>query len=171
MEKKFSKIEIHTIKTIAKNVAPYVAKKQKIDAQIKEVEEKVAEQIRKRVEEKVAKLNAEKAGYQSVIDSMNATVKTITGGYTTEDLVDVVKEGTGKFDEKGREIMATRYNLKYPETVIPAVEMPEAGNDFDADAEKAAVEGAEDIPEEVIAEQAETQIAAEQTDPFAEGWV
>lgn len=171
MEKKFSKIEIHTIKTIAKNVAPYVAKKQKIDAQIKEVEEKVAEQIRKRVEEKVAKLNAEKAGYQSVIDSMNATVKTITGGYTTEDLVDVVKEGTGKFDEKGKEIMATRYNLKYPETVIPAVVMPESGNDFDADAEKIADEGVEDIPEEVIAEQAETQNAAEQADPFAEGWM
>lgn len=171
MEKKFSKIEIHTIKTIAKNVAPYVAKKQKIDAQIKEVEEKVAEQIRKRVEEKVAKLNAEKAGYQSVIDSMNATVKTITGGYTTEDLVDVVKEGTGKFDEKGKEIMATRYNLKYPETVIPAVEMSEEGNDFDADSEKTTEEGVEDIPEEVIAEQAETQNAAEQADPFAEGWM
>ena len=54
---------------------------------------------------------------------------------------------TGKFDQKtGKEIIQTRYVLKYPETVVPpteeaapqenvAVEMPPAGSDFDIDAQ------------------------------------
>ena len=41
----------------------------------------------------------------------------------------------------------------------------------DINSEKTTEEGVEDIPEEVIAEQAETQNAAEQADPFAEGWM
>ena len=87
MEKKtFSKIEISVIKTTAKNAAQYVAKKQKVEAQIAEVEES----IKKKIEEKVAKLQAEKASYQSIIDSLNEPVKKITGGYTTEDLVTVM---------------------------------------------------------------------------------
>ena len=134
MEKTFSKIEISTIKSIAKNVAPYVAKKQKVDAQIAEVEEKVAEAIRKRAQEKIEKLEAEKKSYQDIIDSMNATVKKMTGGYTTEDLVNCVKEGTGKMDEKGKEIIQTRYILKYPETIVPPT-TEGAGSDFDKDAE------------------------------------
>ena len=56
MEKTFSKIEISVIKSAAKNAAPYVAKKQKLEAQIKEVEDKVAEQIRKRADEKIEKI-------------------------------------------------------------------------------------------------------------------
>lgn len=132
MEKRFSKIEISSIKTIAKNVTPYVNKKNKVDEKIKEIHEKVEEMIRKRVEEKVAKLEAEKAGYQAIIDSMNATVKHITGGYTTEDLVNREVVKTGKLDQNGKEILQTRYTLKYPETVVPVLEE----KDFDEPAEK-----------------------------------
>jgi hypothetical protein len=113
--KTFSKIEISVIKSTAKNVAPFVAKKAKVDVQIAETKEK----IQKMLEEKLQKLEAEKAGYQSIIDSMNQAVKQITGGYTTEDLVSVTKEGTGQMGENGKEIMKTCYNLKYPDTVIP----------------------------------------------------
>ena len=159
MEKKtFSKIEINLIKSQAKSVAPYVAKKQKIDAQIKEVEEKVAEQIKKRAAEKIEKLEAEKAGYQSIIDSMNQTVKNITGGYTTEDLVISKKEGTGSVDPNtGKEIMKTVYTLKYPETIVPPTE-------------DVATEGEEEIPEEAIQPTPEDVAAAEahDADPFSD---
>lgn len=173
MEKTFSKIEINLIKSQAKNAAPYVAKKQKIDAQIKEVEEKVAEQIRKRAQEKIEKLELEKKSYQTIIDSMNQTVKTITGGYTTEDLVISKKEGTGNIDPNtGKEIMKTVYVLKYPETVVPPTEdtivppTTEDGPGSDYDADKSASEGVEEMPEELLAEKAEAAAEAENTDPF-----
>lgn len=41
------------------------------------------------------------------------------GGFTTMDLVDVVREDSGKQDKLGKEIFVTRYNLKYPDTIIP----------------------------------------------------
>jgi metal-dependent amidase/aminoacylase/carboxypeptidase family protein len=172
-EKKFSKIEISVIKSAAKNAAPYVAKKQKIDAQIKEVEEKVAEQIKKRVEEKVAKLEAEKAGYDAIINSLNASVKQITGGYTTEDLVETKKEATGNMDPKtGKEIFKTVYVLKYPETVVPPTTEDAAGSDYDKDAETAepecpTPEEPEEMPEELAQEAVETAEAAD-ADPFGD---
>ena len=163
MEKTFSKIEISVIKSAAKNAAPYVAKKHKLEAQIKEVEEKVAEQIRKRAEEKIEKIRLEMNGYQSIIDSLNASVKQITGGYTTEDLVDIKKEATGQMDQKtGKEIFKTVYALKYPETVVPPTTEDVAGSDYDKDAEAAA----EEMPEELVEEQAEIAEQAE-ADPFA----
>ena len=112
MEKKFSKIEIAAIKRTAQNVATFVTKKERIDAKIKELE-------------------AEKLALQPMIEAFQGPIREMTGGYTTEDLVirEVVK--TGKFDNKtGKEIVSTRYILKYPETVVPVgsapVEAPEA---------------------------------------------
>lgn len=125
MEKKFSKIQIAAIKRTAQNVATFVTKKERIDA-------------------KIAELEAEKKALQPLIDSFQGPIKEMTGGYTTEDLVqrEVVK--TGKIDTKtGKEIISTRYILKYPDTVIPVAceaetfeaPMTEKGNDFDMDAE------------------------------------
>jgi hypothetical protein len=147
MEKTFSKIEISVIKSTAKNVAPFVTKKAKVDEQIAATKEK----IQKMLEEKLQKLEAEKAGYQSIIDSMNQAVKQITGGYTTEDLIVITKEGTGQMGDNGKEIMKTCYNLKYPETVIP-VENKEAAS--------------EEMPEEMMQEQAEVAEEAANADPF-----
>ena len=160
MEKTFSKIEISVIKSTAKNVAPFVAKKAKVDVQIAETKEK----IQKMLEEKLQKLEAEKAGYQSIIDSMNQAVKQITGGYTTEDLITVTKEGTGQIADNGKEIMKTCYNLKYPETVIPVenVVAPEAECPTHEEAP-------EEMPEEVMQEQAEVAEEAAEADPFADG--
>ena len=157
MEKTFSKIEISVIKSTAKNVAPFVAKKAKVDEQIAATKEK----IQKMLEEKLQKLEAEKAGYQSIIDSMNQAVKQITGGYTTEDLITITKEGTGQMGENGKEIMKTCYNLKYPETVIP-VENPEAEPECPSHDE-----APEEMPEELAQEQAEVAADAAEADPFA----
>ena len=156
MEKKtFTKIEISVIKSTAKNVAPFVAKKAKVDAQIAETKEK----IQKTLEEKLQKLELEKKAYQDIIDSMNQAVIRITGGYTTEDLVVVTKEGTGQMGEKGKEIMKTCYNLKYPETVIPT-ECAEAECPSHEEAP-------EEMPDELIQEQAEVAEEADSADPFA----
>ena len=158
MEKTFSKIEISVIKSTAKNVAPFVAKKAKVDVQIAETKEK----IQKMLEEKLQKLEAEKAGYQSIIDSMNQAVKQITGGYTTEDLVDIKKEGTGQMGDNGKEIMKTVYALKYPETVVPV-----DGHEEAPEAECPTHEEApEEMPEELVQQQAEVAEEAE-ADPFA----
>ena len=165
--KTFSKIEISVIKSTAKNVAPFVTKKDKVDEQIAEVKEK----MQKMLEEKLQKLEAEKADYQAIIDSMNQTVKQITGGYTTEDLITVTKEGTGQMNEKGKEIMKTCYNLKYPETVVPLTTEGIAGSDYDKDAEAECPtheETPEDMPEELLKEQAEAAAEADGVDPFAD---
>ena len=158
MEKTFSKIEISVIKSTAKNVAPFVAKKTKVDVQIAEVKEK----MQKTLEEKLQKLEAEKAGYQSIIDSMNQTVKNITGGYTTEDLIDIKKEGTGQMGDNGKEIMKTVYALKYPETVIPV-----DNQNLSSEPQCPTHEGGEDMPEELAQADAEVAAEAAEADPFA----
>lgn len=149
MEKKFSKIEIAVINTTAKNAAKYVAMKQKVEKQIEEVEAA----IRKRVEEKLNVLTAERDKYQSIINSLNTPVRELTGGYTTEDLVDIRKEPTGQIDAKtGKEIFKTVYALKYPDTVVPPQDtaVPTTadgpGSDFDIDAENMKAE----MPEEAL---------------------
>ena len=156
--KTFSKIEISVIKSTAKNVAPFITKKAKVDEQIAATKEK----IQKMLEEKLQKLEAEKAGYQSIIDSMNQAVKQITGGYTTEDLITITKEGTGQMGDNGKEIMKTVYNLKYPETVIPVLNDPEAECPTHEDAP-------EEMPEELMEEQAKVAEEVAEADPFADG--
>ena len=162
--KTFSKIEISVIKSTAKNVAPFVTKKAKVDEQIAATKEK----IQKMLEEKLQKLEAEKAGYQSIIDSMNQAVKQITGGYTTEDLITITKEGTGQMGENGKEIMKTCYNLKYPETVIPVVTAGGGEGMVAPEAEcPSHDEAPEEMPEELAQEQAEVAAEAAEADPFA----
>ena len=143
MEKKFNKIQIAAIKRTAQNVATFVTKKEKIDA-------------------KIAELEAEKAALQPLIDAFQGPIKEMTGGYTTEDLVtrEVVK--TGKFDSKtGKEIIQTRFTLKYPETVVPIeVPMTEVGNDYDKGME---------MPNEEFQARVEQEegMLAENDDPWA----
>lgn len=148
MEKKFSKIQIAAIKRTAQNVAQFVNKKERIDA-------------------KIAELEAEKASYQPMIDAFQGPIKEMTGGYTTEDLVkkEVIK--TGKFDPKtGKEIIQTRYALKYPETVIPPTTEDGFGSDYDLDKEKVQMEAGH--TEEVQdAEYEEVAASLDEEDPWA----
>lgn len=139
MEKKFSKLQIAAIKRTAQNVAQFTTKKERLDA-------------------KIAELEAEKKSLQPMIDAFQGPIKEMTGGYTTEDLVqrEVIK--TGKLDSKtGKEIIQTRFVLKYPETVIPPVQT------------QAPQEPAE-MPEEEFkarVEQEEQMFAESSDDPWA----
>lgn len=139
MEKKFSKLQIAAIKRTAQNVAQFTTKKERLDA-------------------KIAELEAEKKSLQPMIDAFQGPIKEMTGGYTTEDLVqrEVIK--TGKLDSKtGKEIIQTRFVLKYPETVIPPVQT------------QAPQEPAE-MPEEEFkarVEQEEQMFAESNDDPWA----
>jgi len=139
MEKKFSKLQIAAIKRTAQNVAQFTTKKERLDA-------------------KIAELEAEKKLLQPMIDAFQGPIKEMTGGYTTEDLVqrEVIK--TGKLDSKtGKEIIQTRFVLKYPETVIPPVQT------------QAPQEPAEMPEEEFMArvEQEEQMFAESNDDPWA----
>ncbi len=101
MEKKFTKIQIAAIKRTAQNVATFVTKKERLLA-------------------KKHELDAEIVALQPMIDAFQGPIKAMTGGYTTEDLVVRTAVKTGKLDPKtGKEIIQWRYDMRYPETVVP----------------------------------------------------
>lgn len=101
--KKFSKFEIATIKRTAQNVNPMVSRKAKIKEQINA-------------------LQAEYEQLDTMQEQYEASIKIMTGGYSSEDLVEKVIETTGVVDKNGKPVKVTKYVLKYPETVIPSVE-------------------------------------------------
>lgn len=104
--KKFTKFEIATIKRTAQNVNPMVSKKVKI-------------------REQIDALMAEYDQLNTMQEQYEASIRTMTGGYSTEDLVTKVTETTNTLDKNGKPVKITKYVLKYPETVIPVVEVVE----------------------------------------------
>jgi microcompartment protein CcmL/EutN len=91
----------------------------------------------------------------------------MTGGYTTEDLVVKESVNTGKLDSKtGKEIIQTRFVLKYPETVIPVETSTEAASEEHNEVSEETEEEVGEMPEELLKEQAETQEMVENVDPF-----
>lgn len=98
--KEFSKFEIATIKRTAQNVAPLVRRKTKIKEQIA------------KLQEEYDLLNTQQLQWEQAIVTM-------TGGYTTEDLVEKVVETTNSVDKDGNPVKITKYVLKYPDTVVP----------------------------------------------------
>ena len=98
--KKFSKFEIATIKRTAQNVNPMVSRKAKIKEQINA-------------------LQAEYEQLDTMQEQYEASIKTMTGGYSSEDLVEKIIETTGVVDKNGKPVKTTKFVLKYPETVIP----------------------------------------------------
>ena len=98
--KEFSKFEIATIKRTAQNVAPLVRRKNKI-------------------KEKMDELYAELQQLETQQTQWEQAIVTMTGGYTTEDLVDKVVETTNSVDKDGTPVKVTKYVLKYPDTVVP----------------------------------------------------
>ena len=101
--RKFTKFEIATIKRTAQNVNPMVTKKAKIAKVILALKEEWD------------RLDTMQSQYEE-------SIKTMTGGYTTEDLVVKVVEPTNSVDKNGNPIKITKYVLRYPDTVIPPVE-------------------------------------------------
>lgn len=101
--KEFSKFEIATIKRTAQNVAPLVRRKTKIKEQIA------------KLQEEYDLLNTQQLQWEQAIVTM-------TGGYTTEDLVEKVVETTNSVDKDGNPVKITKYVLKYSDTVVPVQE-------------------------------------------------
>jgi ribosomal protein L9 len=102
-KKEFSKFFIASLKRTAQNVSPLVRRKQKLQLEIAEREE-------------------EMASIQKQLDTYEAPIKEATGGYGTEDLVIRTVEVTDKMDKDGKPIKVTKWNLKYPDTIIPETE-------------------------------------------------
>lgn len=102
-KKEFSKFFVASLKRTAQNVSPLVRRKQKLQAEIAEREE-------------------EMASIQKQLDTYEAPIKEATGGYGTEDLVIRTVEVTDKMDKDGKPVKVTKWNLKYPETIIPEEE-------------------------------------------------
>ena len=100
--RKFSKFDIANIKRTAQMVNPMVTKKTKIAKQI-------------------VKLQEEFNQFNTMQEQYEASIKTLTGGFGTEDLLDKVSKVVGQ-DKNGKDIKVTNYVLKYPETIIPVVE-------------------------------------------------
>lgn len=89
-------MEVATIKRTAASVRPLVAKKIKI-------------------QEKIKNLEAAYKTLQDIQAPYEEAIKIMTGGFTTEDLVDreIVETPSGS---------TVRYVLKYPDTVVPPSE-------------------------------------------------
>lgn len=100
MKTDFSKFEIAAIKRTAQNVNPMVTRRIKLEEKIREMEEECK------------KLREMQEQYESSIRNM-------TGGYSTEDLVEKIIEDTGKFDKNGNPVKVTKYVLRFPGTIIP----------------------------------------------------
>ena len=118
MKKEFSKFFIASLKRTAQNVSPLVRRKQKLQAEIADREEEL-ESIQKQ------------------LDTYEAPIKEATGGYGTEDLVVRTVEVTDKLDKDGKPIKQTKWNLKYPETIVPVEEASEESAEAPAEAEVA----------------------------------
>lgn len=115
-KEKFGRMAVSQIKNTAKSCYLLTREKEKLE---------------KEIAEKQARLAVVKEQY----DEYQAPIKRMTGGYTTEDLLDRQVTDTGKVDKDGRPIKVTNYVLRYPETVVPPVENVEntAGSDPDID--------------------------------------
>ena len=131
-------------------------------ASVKRVAQNVDANYQKvlRLNKKIEELTAEKNDLQEEIDGWEAPVIRKTG-YRSTDLIEKVivpqvnEDGTPKTDKEGRQLKATKFVLRYPETILPPVKVEgiiEAaadqvrivpptteglpGSDFDADGEK-----------------------------------
>lgn len=96
--KTFTTREIAQIKRTAQNVAPIVAKRDRVLAKVRE-------------------LYAEIETLDAQIDAWETAVKIMTGGFTTNDLVDRVVNETTAAD--GKVVKTVTYVLKFPDTVVP----------------------------------------------------
>lgn len=76
---------------------------------------------REKLNEKMKDLQAEINVLTAAIDLEEAPVKAVTG-FTTSDIFIKTVTDTGKVDANGRAIKVTKYELRYPETILPPTE-------------------------------------------------
>ena len=120
-KKEFSKFFVASLKRTAQNVSPLVRRKQKLQAEIAEREEELK-------------------SIQVQLDTFEAPIKEATGGYGTEDLIVRTVEITDKVDKDGKPVKVTKWNLKYPETIVPVEETAEYAEPTNEEIEVGTVE-------------------------------
>lgn len=98
-KKQFDKFFVANLKRTAQMVSPMVRRKAKLQQEIAE-----------RMEE-ISALDLQ-------ISSMDGHIQELTG-FGVEDLVKRTVIDTGKKDKAGNPVKITKWELKYPETVIP----------------------------------------------------
>lgn len=101
MEKKFSKFELARLKRTAQNVEQFVAKKNRLVAQIN-------------------KIQAELDEVNNMIELTDAPTVAMTG-YHSEEIIKKVVTPTDKLDKNGNVIKMTTFEFIYPDTIIPPV--------------------------------------------------
>lgn len=127
MKKEFSKFFIASLKRTAQNVSPLVRRKQKLNAEIAEREQELK-------------------SIQVQLDAYEAPIKEVTGGFGTEDLVVRTVEVTDKMDKDGNPVKITKWNLRYPETIVPVVEPEATGSEENEEADEGYSAGNPDSP-------------------------
>lgn len=103
-EKKFDKFFVANLKRTAQMVSPAVKEKGKL---LKSIEEEKA---------RIAELDTQ-------INALDGHIKEVTGGYGVEDLIIRNVINTGKTDKDGKPIKITKWELRYPETIVPPTEV------------------------------------------------
>lgn len=98
----FNKFFKGQLKRTAQNVYPSIEKKN-------------------RLQKKIDELRVEIENLDKFITANEVAIKEVTG-YSVVDLVEREVVDTGKKDKDGKPIKQTKYNLKYPETVVPVKE-------------------------------------------------
>lgn len=127
--KEFSNFELQTIKRTAQMVNQLVTKKDKLEAKLKKAQEDFD-------------------SLQAQVDMFQDPIKHITGGYTTEDLIEKVIEDTGRTDKNGNPIKITKFEFIYPETILPPAldDVSEEGIDDTERAPEVEVKAGEESP-------------------------
>lgn len=101
---KFSERQIAAWKRIAMNVNGDVTKRDKLVAK------------RDELQKEIDRLNR-------IIELNEMPVMEATGGYTTSEIFVKKVIESDKVDKDGRPVKTTRYELRYPETIVPVVEV------------------------------------------------
>lgn len=103
-EKKFDKFFVANLKRTAQMVSPMVREKVKLLADIEEKQNRVAT------------LNAQ-------IESLDSHIRQECG-YGVEQLITRKVVDTGKVDKDGKPVKVTKWELNFPETIVPPQEQP-----------------------------------------------
>ena len=78
---------------------------------------------RDRLIAKMHEMQVELESLNAAIAAADAPTKAITGGFGSEDLFEKVVTDTGKVNKDGNPIKVTKFVLKYPETIIPVIDV------------------------------------------------
>lgn len=84
-----------------------------------------------KLETKIKGLTAEANEINKRIEEMEAPVVRMSGGYKSTDIFKKIiipqfnEDGSPKTDKDGRQLKATRYVLRYPDTIVPPTENTE----------------------------------------------